>query len=686
MSIPGPAALGRGVVVTAGQPVPAPWADAPMVTIDEDALADPAPAVASLHEAWAARRPCVVALAVDPGRFRRPQSWTVEPWRCGATFEPWLDRLQFLVWANTYDGRRAGEAPVWWWGRKAARLAGVDATGAEGPADIRLPDRRPAWVDGGPRGSFPPDAVDFLPVIHRESVELGRLAPVPVPGVPAADLAADQLAAVTHPCGPARIIAPAGSGKTRVLTERLRHLLVDRGYERETVLAVAYNKRAEQELEARCAAFGPGLGPGFGPRVRTLNSLGYTLLGEARGALPRLLDERQVRQQVEHLVPIRRHRVNTDPVGPYVEAFGHVRLGLADPEEVEEGRDDVPGLAAAFGPYRDALRRAGAVDYDEQVYGAIEALLGDGAFRQRAQARCQHLLVDEFQDLTPAHVLLLRLLAIPALDVFGVGDDDQVIYGHAGADPGFLIGFARLFPAAGDHPLEVNYRCPAPVVAQASTLLGYNRRRVAKVIRPAPTASRSPESVRVATHPSAAAAGCLVEVVRRWLHDGAAPSEVAVLTRVNALLLAPHVALAESGVPVTSAVPPGLLERTGTRAALAYLRIATAAEGAIATADLGEVLRRPSRGLPQWFPDRLRRRASWSLRGLERLAGSVPDREAPKVERLTGDLRRLTAAARPAAARARRPRRGNHAPPARHDPRRGGPRGRHGPARHFTGR
>src|SRR5581483_8881823 len=112
-------------------------------------------------------------------------------------------------------------------------------------------------------------------VVHRETVELGRLTPVPAPRAPSADLAADQLAAVAHGAGPARVVAPAGSGKTRVLTERLRHLVVDRGVERETVLAVAYNRQAQEELEARTAA--------FAPRARTLNSLGYWIAGRARG-------------------------------------------------------------------------------------------------------------------------------------------------------------------------------------------------------------------------------------------------------------------------------------------------------------------------------------------------------------------------------------------------------------------
>ncbi|HEY1734058.1 MAG TPA: ATP-dependent DNA helicase UvrD2, partial [Acidimicrobiales bacterium] len=294
----------------------------------------------------------------------------------------------------------------------------------------------------------------------------------------------------------------------------------------------------------------------------------------------------------------------------------------------------------------------------EQIYGAIEALLADGAFREQAQLSCRHLLVDEFQDLTPAHVLLLRLLAAPGLDCFGVGDDDQVIYGHAGADPGFLIDYERLFPQAADHPLEVNYRCPAPVVDTAVRLLSYNHRRVAKVIRSGarPDAEAgSPESVetgpkgtvglRVRRHAAGGGAAELAATVTGWIGAGAAPSSVAVLSRVNSMLLAPHVALVEAGVPIDSVVRADVLNRTGLRAALAYVRIATAPDGHIAGRDVVEVLRRPSRGLPPWFADRLRRRSKWSEGGLLDIIGTVPDKDAPKVERLVDDLVAIRSAA-----------------------------------------
>ncbi len=157
MSAPGPRALGRGVIVTAGDPVPAAWDGAEVVTVDEGVLADPGAAVAALHRAWASRMPVVVALAVDPGRFRAPRSYADDEigptWLLPPGFTPEHDRLHFLVWANTYDAREPGE-PVWWWARKAARLgAGPAPAGAEG--DVVLPTGEVVWVDGGPRGDAP---------------------------------------------------------------------------------------------------------------------------------------------------------------------------------------------------------------------------------------------------------------------------------------------------------------------------------------------------------------------------------------------------------------------------------------------------------------------------------------------------------------------------------------------------
>lgn len=615
------------MVVEGAGAVPAPWTGLFEIVIDRDVLDRPSEAVALLHEHWVGRRPVVVRLLVDAFEFRTPRCLDGPVWAYSANAEVWHDRLHFLVWANAYDARRG--APVWWWGHKARRLGAGET---QGEADVELQDGTAAFVDGGPRAAFSSAELGGAALVHRESVEAGVLRPAPQPVDPSAELAPDQLAAVGHHSGPARVVAPAGSGKTRVLTERLRHVLGDRGWERGGVLAVAYNVQARDELAARTEA--------FGPRVQTLNGLAYGLLSQFRGRPPRLMEERAVRNLIEELAPVRRRRANTDPIAPYIDAMSLVRLGLRDPDEVENSRDDVPGLAALFDPYREELARRGEIDFDEQIYGAVETLLTNGQFRADMQRRHRHLLVDEFQDLTPAHVLLLRLLSAPTFDVFGVGDDDQTIYGYNGATPRFLTHFDELFPGSAHHTLEVNYRCPVAVVKGVGNLLGYNRERVEKRTRPGPKAEPSPNALAVVLHPAPSGAAALVEVVQRWLEEGVTPSEVAVLVRVNSLLLAPHVALGVAGIPVASELDPRILERTGMRAALAYLRIG-ADPSNIDPADVVEILRRPSRGLPQWFPDRMRRKSRWTIAGLRAIGTSLSDKDAAKLHRLCDDLDRV---------------------------------------------
>jgi DNA helicase-2/ATP-dependent DNA helicase PcrA len=417
-----------------------------------------------------------------------------------------------------------------------------------------------------------------------------------------------------------------------VLTERLRHLLAHRQWETESVVAVAYNVRARAEMEARTTD--------LGARIVTLNALAYQVLAEALPRRPDVIEERAVRALLDDLLPRRgRPRLNTDPMAPYLEALTEIRLGLRDPALVEASRPDVPGLADAFGRYRAALADRGAVDFDEQVYRAVELLVADGPLRQRLQARHRHLLVDELQDLTPAHVLLVRLLSAPRFDVFGVGDDDQVIYGHAGADPRFLIDYRHYFPGAHHHALEVNYRCPERVVTAATNLLSRNRIRVPKTIHPGPHAPTGDDRLQIRRHGSHEAGPALVDTVTSWLATEAAPADVAVLVRVNASRLGPVVALREAGVPVADALPPDLLHRLGLRAALAWLRSALDPDR-ISGADLTEIRRRPSKGFPGWIDKWLERCSSAD--DVAKAAGAIDDvRVSEKLAALAADIDRL---------------------------------------------
>jgi DNA helicase II / ATP-dependent DNA helicase PcrA len=467
-SAPGPTALGRGVVVRAGQDAPRGWRDAPRLRVDDAVVADPGPAADVLHQAWLRRAPVVLELAAANDAVREPEVCLLRPYEVPRDFTLHRERLHWLTWANTYDAR--GGVPIWWHGVLAQRRAGAQPSDTH---DVILGDGRHAWVDGGPRG--PVEGVSD-PLVHRESVGLGRLTVLGTQA-PADELAPDQLAAVGHRSGPARVIAPAGSGKTRVLTARLRHLIRDRRVEPDLITAVAYNTRAAAEMRERTADLSGG---GRRVSIRTLHSLALWICRMERDR--EMIDERGQREILDRLV--RTARIpNQDPYQPYLEALAEVRLGLADPQRVELERGDVDDLPEVFVDYREELHRRGLLDFDEQIYHALELLLREPEIRTRAQLAGTHLLVDEFQDLTPAFLLLVRLVAGPSQQVFGVGDDDQTIYSFAGATPDHLVDFDRWFPGAAHHALEVNYRCPPGVVESVARLLSHNRHRVPKTIR-----------------------------------------------------------------------------------------------------------------------------------------------------------------------------------------------------------
>jgi DNA helicase-2/ATP-dependent DNA helicase PcrA len=610
--------------------------------------------VDELHGHWFARRPVVVELGADPAALRAPEHCDLPVYGLTPHFEFSRERLQFLVWANNYDAR--GGTPIWWHGRKAARLcadegvrevdsggsgAGADGGPDGGPAgDVVMGDGGPVFIDGGPPQA--PELASGVEVVHRWNAEAGRLIARRRVHTPSA-LAPDQLAAVYHRAGPARVIAPAGSGKTRVLTERLRHLVSECGVHPATITALAYNSKAAAEMRERCA----DIDGGAGLNIRTLNSLGLWICNEfGAGGRLRVLEEPAVRDLLQRQIEIRR-QANTDTVAPYMEALSAIRLGLTAPHLVEEANPDAAGIAEGFDGYRAALTEAGAVDFDEQIYRAIEILLTDPSARAVAQARCRFLLVDEFQDLNPAHLLLIRLLSAPTYDCFGVGDDDQVIYGYSGASPEFLINYPRYFPAAGAHALTVNYRCPPAVITAARHLLSYNARRVEKEIHApaghedapgqfgAPLAGSGP--VAVLTAPADALAGLAVETISAWRAGGVGPGDIAVLARVNSALLPVQVACMEAGVPCSTPLSASVLQRTGIRTAFAYLRIGADPDH-ITREDILETIRRPSRGIAPKVVDMITERPTTSISDIRRLAGRLSGRDVPKLGVYAGDL------------------------------------------------
>ena len=194
----GPPALGRGAVVMEGSDLPAPWAELERVPIGEAELAQPKSVIARLHAAWLGRRPLIVELGIDPNRLRLEETHLGPVYGLTPDFEFPVERLQFLVWANNYDARSG--SPIWWHAVKAARTLAHRGVVVGGAADVILGDGTEAYIDGGP--PHPPELPDGSPVIHRWNAEAGNPQTVRHDSV-SADLAPDQLTAVSHRAGPA---------------------------------------------------------------------------------------------------------------------------------------------------------------------------------------------------------------------------------------------------------------------------------------------------------------------------------------------------------------------------------------------------------------------------------------------------------------------------------------------------
>ena len=607
-------------MVRPGQPAPEAWGECDRVRVGsvDAATAD------AVGAAWRARTSLVVELAPGLGldRSDEPPAESIralQPWDWEFDLDLVAERLHHAVWANSVDARDG--APRYHWADQAVTLgARIDTSGQ---ADVVLPDGRPALCDGGPLDSSLAARMGMA-TVHRIALEHRTLTPLGNREPSGVSLAPDQQAAVGEPRAGARVIAPAGSGKTRVLTERARLLQAGWGLPADAMTLVAYNVRAAGEMRSRLQEL-PSL------RVRTLNALSLRLCGRRT-----TIEETEVRRILSGLVEFPR-RAETDPLAPWIEALSRVRLGLADPNEIEEEVGDVSGLERVARQYRDTLRERDAADFDEQVTVAIERLLADPAFRRRSQHFARVLLVDEFQDLTPAHLLLIRLLSGPAGAVFGVGDDDQTIYGYAGATPRWLVDFDHWFPGSVDHPLELNYRCPAPVVSAASNLLMRNSLRVPKTIRASKVDGNGGLSVEAGgDRPAATTMARVAEL----LGAGAKAPDIAVLSRVNASLVPVHVLLRHSGVPVNRTADNRFLQRGGVRAALAWLSISAVPAGTVSGSALREAARRPKRGMSQSLLDLVAKRRS--VEGLSSLADWLDSkgnrREADKVRDFATDV------------------------------------------------
>ncbi len=348
-------------------------------------------------------------------------------------------------------------------------------------------------------------------------------------------LAPDQRAAATAPAGPVLCVAPAGSGKTTTLVARIAWLVAT-GASPAGIAAVTFNKRAADEMASRVDAALEPLGLAAGAvRVKTFHALGREILADAGVCVDPLLDREVV---LRDLWP----DITRGAVRRLDDAFSRLKLDVGVTAE-EVGADPAPGpVARAFLAYEAALADQGGLDFDDLVGRTLRVLDDRPRLLARWRGSCEHLLVDETQDVDRSQLRLALLLAAPKNQVFLVGDDDQTIYGWRLADVRRVLGLAERLPGLRRIDLEVNYRCPPVVVERAVRLVERNEERFVKTIRPGPFASG-----RLVLAPSSLDETARIrEAMASWPDDGGSR---AILARTNAELLAAASVAVEAGVP-----------------------------------------------------------------------------------------------------------------------------------------
>jgi DNA helicase-2/ATP-dependent DNA helicase PcrA len=435
--------------------------------------------------------------------------------------------------------------------------------------------------------------------------------PRPAPADPLLDdLDEQQREAVTATTLPLAIHAPAGAGKTRVLTRRIAWRAREGLHDADHVLAVTFTRKAAGELTARLRR----LGVGGTPIAGTLHAIALAQLRRRaldHGRTPPEVLERKVRL----LLPIIGGR-GPEAMLAATEAASEIewaKTRLLRPDAypaaaADAGRTPSRGTAAiadVYDRYEREKRRRRLADFEDLVWWCADALERDAEFAAAQRWRCRHLFVDEFQDTSPAQLRLLRAWLGDRTDLCVVGDPDQAIYAFAGADWGFLDRFGRTFPGGRVVHLRTNYRCSPQIVAAATALLadgGGTRPSVgaASAPGPLPAVSEHADEHDEARH--------VAQALRDAHTAGVAWSDMAVLYRTNAQSAAFEEALGRTDIPHRVRGAARFLERAEVRSALDQLRDAARRSPGSPFAALLEGLAVDAEADPQAESDDERRR------------------------------------------------------------------------------
>ncbi len=300
-----------------------------------------------------------------------------------------------------------------------------------------------------------------------------------------------QQAAVSHVEGPLLLLAGAGSGKTRVITHRMAHLMQEHRVPGPCILAVTFTNKASEEMRTRVNNLIGSVGRD-GPLVSTFHSFCVRLLrrdgaslAEIRNGFTRQFTIYDDDDQVALIKSIFRG-MNLDEKFMQYRAMtswiSHKKSRKETPEEVYGKSTDqkTTQLASIYEKYEGRLRQANALDFDDLLLETVRLLAHDANLRTQINRRFEFVMIDEYQDTNRSQYELMRLLTEAHKNICVVGDEDQSIYGWRGADIRNILDFERDFPNAAVIRLEQNYRSTKNILEAASAVVANNTERKGK--------------------------------------------------------------------------------------------------------------------------------------------------------------------------------------------------------------
>ncbi|CAN5916890.1 DNA helicase PcrA [soil metagenome] len=449
-----------------------------------------------------------------------------------------------------------------------------------------------------------------------------------------------QREAASHGGGPILVLAGAGSGKTRVITTRIAHL-IEQGIPPQAICAVTFTNKAAEEMRERVASLVRDKSVSRALTIGTFHALGLMILKTERKALglPRgfvIYDASDqmgaVREALRHVKSMSRDGERRFDVKAILTRISLAKNSFIAAEDYEGNpADDYDAITTEVYPkYQEMLRACAAYDFDDLIVEPVRLFEKDEAVRERWAGKYRFVMVDEFQDTNAAQLRMVKHLVANHGNLCVVGDDDQSIYSWRGADPTNILRFGEMFPGATIVKLEQNYRSTKTILAAANTVIANNKQRHGKSLW-----SQLGDG-EIITHAVAATPEDEAKFVAKEIHqlhqDGRSWDSIAIMYRSNLQAKIIEEELRTASIPYVMYGGQQFFERKEVKDVLAYLRVALNAKDELA---LRRIINYPARGIGATTVERLvlaaqaRHATLWdALKGAISGTGTLPGMSA----------------------------------------------------------